>query len=151
MTFVDIIDLAPWAQDRLHESARFAETATAILNDYLPQVRGEDGTPADPVELAAVARRLAEVWEDSARWTLRCRSVRVDDRAKQLVDLLSRANANMLYELWEWGHTIIPRLDEAIQELATGGPSNLDLTLTLTADVDELNEEIKRLERELFG
>ena len=55
----------------------------------------------------------------------------------------------MLDELWEFGHTIIPRLDKAIEALAAGGPSGLDLVLTLTADVDELVEEMARLERKL--
>ena len=147
-SFVDTFDLTPWAQDRLHESAAFAQSVEAIVNDYLPQALGEDGVSGDPIELAAAARRLAKVWDDSARWTLRCRAVRVDDRAEHLVDLLSNVNANMLDELWEFGHTIIPRLDEAIQALATGGPSRLDLEFTLTADFDELNKEIARLETE---
>ena len=54
----------------------------------------------------------------------------------------------MLDELWEFGHTIIPRLDKAIEAAAGGGPSDLDLVLTLTADLDELNEEIDRFKRE---
>ena len=146
VTFVHVVDLGSWAQDRLHEVQRLAQTATTILNNYLPQVCGEDAVPS---ELVDVARRLAQVWEDSARWTLRCRSVRVDERAERLVDLLANANAHMLEELWEFGHTIIPRLDKAIEALADGGPSDLDLVLTLTADVDEFVEEIARLERGL--
>ena len=146
VTFVDIVDLGSWAQDRLHEVQRLAQTASTILNNYLPQVCGEDAAPS---ELVDVARRLAQVWEDSARWTLRCRSVRVDERAERLVHLLANANARMLDELWEFGHTIIPRLDKAIKALAAGGPSELDLVLTLTADVDELVEEMARLERKL--
>ena len=146
VTFVDIVDLASWAQDRLREVQRLAHTASTILNNYLPQVRGED---AEPSELVDVARRLAQVWEDSARWTLRCRSVRVDERAERLVDLLANANAHMLDELWEFGHAIIPRLDKAIEALAAGGSPDLDLVLTLTADVDEFVEEIARLDREL--
>ena len=146
VTFVDIVDLASWVQDRLHEVQRLAQTATTILNNYLPQVRGGDAVPS---ELVDVARRLAQVWEDSARWTLRCRSVRVDERAERLVDLLANANAHMLDELWEFGHTIIPHLDKAIEALAVGGPSDYYLELTLTADVDELVEEMAQLEREL--
>ena len=146
VTFVDIVDLAAWVQDRLHEVQRLGQTASTILNNYLPQVRGEDAVPSEIVD---VARRLGQVWEDSARWTLRCRSVRVDERAERLVDLLANANANMLDELWEFAHTIVPRLNEAMEVLVTGGPSYLDLELTLTADVDELVEEIDRLEREL--
>ena len=146
VVFVDIVDLASWAQDRLHEVQRFSQTASTILNDYLPQVLREDGVPS---EIVSVARRLAQVWEDSARWTLRCRSVRVDDRAERLVDLLANANAHMLDELWEFGHTIITRLDKAIEVLATGGPSDLNLVLTLTADVDELLAEMDRIEKEL--
>ena len=147
VAFVDIVDLASWVQDRLHEVQRLAHSASTILNNYLPQVRGEDAVPS---ELVDVARRLARVWEDSARWTLRCRSVRVDERAERLVDLLANANAHMLDELWAYGHSIIPRLDRAIEALPGGGPSELDLVLTLTAEVDELVEETARLERELY-
>ena len=50
----------------------------------------------------------------------------------------------MLNEIWEFGHTLIPRLDEAIQALSSGGRSDLQLTLTLTVDADELSEEIAR-------
>ena len=146
VTFVDFVDLESWMQDRLDEVKRLAHTATAILNDYLPQVRGED---AKPSELVAIARRLAQVWEDNAQWTLRCRSVRVDEKVERLVHLLSIANANMLDEIWEFGHTIIPHLDQAIEALATGGSAVLELELTLTADVDEFNEEMDRLQREL--
>ena len=150
VTSVDILELASWMQDRVGELERFAQTAETILNDYLPPALGEDGVPGDPLELAAVARRLAHVWEDSAQCTLRCRAVRVDDPAERLVDLLSNANANMLDEIWEFGHTLIPRINAAIEAVATGGPSRIELTLTLSADVDELNEEFDRLERELF-
>ena len=146
VTFVDFVDLESWMQDRLDEVKRLAHTATAILNDYLPQVRGED---AKPSELVAIARRLAQVWEDNAQWTLRCRSVRVDEKVERLVHLLSIANANMLDEIWEFGHTIIPHLDQAIEALATGGSAVLELELTLTADVDEFDEEMDRLQREL--
>ncbi len=150
-TFVDILYLKPWVEDRVSELRGFLQTVTTITDDYLPQALGEDGVPGDPLELAAVARRLAYVWEDSAQWTLRCRAVRVDDRAERLVDLLSNANANMRDEIWEYGHTLIPRINAAIEAVATGGPSRIELTLTLTADVDELNEEIDRLARQLFG
>ena len=149
VTFVDFFDIGSWAQDRLQEAQRLGQTASTIVNSYMSQALGEDGVPGDPPELVAAARRLAQVWEDSARWTLRCRSVRVDERAERLVELLSNVNANMLDELWEFGHSIIPRLDEAIEASTAGGPTNLDLVLTLTADVDEFGEEMDRLEREL--
>ena len=149
VTFVDFFGIGSWAQDRLQEAQRLGQTASTIVNSYMSQALGEDGVPGDPTELVAAARRLAQVWEDSARWTLRCRSVRVDERAERLVELLSNVNANMLDELWEFGHSIIPRLDEAIEASTAGGPTNLDLVLTLTADVDEFGEEMDRLEREL--
>ena len=59
VTFVHIVDLGSWVQDRLHEVQRLAQTATTILNNYLPQVCGEDAVPS---ELVDVARRLAQVW-----------------------------------------------------------------------------------------
>ena len=148
VTFIDLVDLASWAQDRLREVRLLGETASTTLNSYLPQVRGEDAVPSDLVD---VARRLARVWEDSARWTLRCRSVRVDKRAEHLVHLLANANANMLHEIWEFGHAIIPHIDEAVEALAAGGSPTLDLELTLTADLDEYVEEWDRLERELLS
>ena len=148
VTFVDFFDIGSWAQDRLQEAQRLGQTASTIVNSYLPQARGEDGVPGDSTELVAAARRLAQAWEDSARWTLRCRSVRVDERAERLVELLSNVNASMLDELWEFGHSIIPRLDEAIEASAAGGPASLDLVFTPTADVDEFCEEFDRLESE---
>ena len=150
VTFVDLFALGSWGQDRTAEYARFARTATAILNDYLPQALGEDGEHGDAIQLVAAARRLAEVWEDFARWTLRCRSVRVDERAERVVELLSTLNANMLDEIWAFGHTFLPRLDKILQEADAGGSPEDRLTLTLTADSDELDEELARLAEEIY-
>ncbi len=142
-TSIDLDEIREWALDRLHEFSGFTSTATAVVNDFLPRAR-EAG---DPIELAAVARRLAQVWEDSARWTLRCRSVRVDHRAERLIDLLSATNANILDEIWEFGHRIIPIVDEAIAKHTDDTPQVVDMTLTLTADFDEFNEELARFRR----
>ena len=144
--FVDVLELPTWMQDRMQEIARLAQTATTVVNGYLPQALGQDGESADPLELVAAARRLAQVWEDNARWTLRCRSVRVDERAERLVDLLSDANAKMLDEIWEFGHSVIPRLDETIAAAAAGGPPSLKMTLTQTVDEDELNAVVAGLD-----
>ena len=138
VTHINLNDFAPWAQDRMHEFSGYTSTATAIVNDYLPQVSG------DPIEIAAAARRLAQVWEDSARWTLRCRAVRVDPDAERVVELLSTTNAHILDEIWEFGHSFIPSLDEAIEGHTDDGPRVVGMTLTLTADFDEFNEEIVR-------
>ena len=150
VSFVDLVDLESWVQDRVEEVSRLVQTASTIIDSYMPQAFGQDGMPGDPTEIVAVARRLAQVWEDGARWTLRCRSVRVDDRAVRLVDLLANANAPILDNLWEFGHSIIPRLDKAIEiSGASDDPTRLDLVLTLEVDVDKLGEEIDQLAREL--
>ena len=149
VTRINRDDFGPWAQDRLHELGGYADTATAIINDYLPQVIGDEGVPGDPIHIAAAARRLAQVWEDSARWTLRCRAVRVDPGAERAVELLSTINANMLKEIWEFGHSLIPRLDEAIAEHTDDAPQVVKIALTLTVDVDEFNDEIDRFGQRL--
>ena len=61
VTRINLDDFGPWAQDRLHEFSRFADTASAIVNGYLPQAIGDEGVPGDPIQIAAVARRLAQV------------------------------------------------------------------------------------------
>lgn len=146
VTSIDLDDVRGWMLDRLREFEGFTSTVTALVGDYLPRAQEAE----DPLELAAVARRLAQVWEDTARWTLRCRSVRVDDRAERLVDLLSATNANILDEIWEFGHRILPSLDEAIAKHDDDTPQEVNMTLTLTADFDELNEEIERFRRAVF-
>ena len=148
--FVDIFELASWMEDRMAEFRRLVDTASAILNDYLPRAREEDEARKRAREVAAVARRLAQVWEDAAQWTLRCRSVRVDGRAQRLIDLLSDVNANILDEIWEYGHSALTRIEEALSAPDDGEPVPLDLTLTLTADVEDLSEELDRLTASLF-
>lgn len=147
VTHIGLFDIGVWMQDRLEEIVNLADTAMTILNDYLPQTLGEDGVHGDPIEIAACARRLAQVWEDSARWTLRCRSVRVDPHAKRSVELLSETNANMLNEFWEYGHTITSRLDEAIRMHSDDNPQVVEMTLTITADTDEFIEEFARFRK----
>ena len=149
VTFVELFDLPSWIQDRLQEVRLLGETASTIVNSYLPQALGEDGVPGDPAELVAAARRLAQVWEDSAQWTLRCRSIRVEERAGNLVDRLARINAPMQDELWDFGHAISPSLDKAIEAVAAGGPAVHNLVLTLSVDVDEFCEEMDRFWRDL--
>ena len=151
VTHIGLSDFEPWAQDRLHEFSRFAQTATAIVNDYLPQTIGNKGVPdGDPIQIAAAASRLAQVWEDSARWTLRCRAVHVIPEAERVVDLLSTLNANMLNEIWEFGHNLIPQIDAAIEQHTDDSPQVVTMTLTLTVDEDELNEEIARFGQSLL-
>lgn len=143
--FVGLSAVPAWGKDRVHELLMLVKAADSILDSYLPQSI-ESG---EAIEIAAAARRLAQVWEDAAQWTLRCRSVRVDSMAERLVKALSNANANMLKEIWEYGHTINSRIDEAVRELAASGGDGADrsltLKLTLTADVDEVSEEIDHL------
>ncbi len=145
VTYVDLLYFGEWALDRISELGGLGETAEAIVNNYLSQTLGDKGVSGDPLEIVAAARRLAKVWEDCARWTLRCRSVRVDPRAERVIDLLSKGNANTLNEIWDYGHRFIPTLDKAIREHAAGSTSTVDLTLTLTVDFDEFSEELARL------
>ena len=99
-----------------------ADTVGAVINGYLPRALRDEGVPADVLELVDAACRLAEVREDCLQWTLRCRSVRVDPGAEPVVEAMSDVNANLLDEIWDFGHNIIPHLDEAIREHAAGGP-----------------------------
>lgn len=146
VTYIGPGDFIVWARDRLHEFGGYGPTAAAIVNDYVPQAFGEEGVPGDPLEIVADARRLAQVWEDIARWTLRCRSVRVEPEIQRLVDSLSDGSKNVLNEIWDFGHCVVPRLDETIRgQQADGGPVVVQMTLTLTADFDEFNEELARL------
>ena len=150
VTYVDLLDFGEWGMNRLAELSGFARDVEAILNDYLPQAFGDDGEHGDAVEIVAVARRLAQLWEDVAQWTLRCRAVRVDPRAERAVDLLSNINANMLDEIWDFGHRLLPHLEEAILKHAAGDADVVvEITLAVTVDVDEFNEEMTRLRREL--
>ncbi len=151
VTYVDLLEFAEWGQDRIAELLGFGHDVEAILNDYLPQALGDDEEHGDALEIAAVARRLAQLWEDVARWTLRCRSVRVDPRAERAVDLLSTINANMLDEIWDFGHRVLPNVEAAIRKYEAGEEEVVveDMTLAVTADVDEFSEEMDRLAREL--
>ena len=148
-TYVDLVDLAEWAQDRIQECSQHAQTMSAILNDYLPQALGASGEPGDPLAITQVARRFAQAWEDNARWTLRCRAVRVDEQAERLVHALSQINTNMREDLWEYGHAILPRIDKAIQAPDTGKSVVVELTLTLTVETEEFDEELRLFKNEL--
>lgn len=151
VTYVDLFNFAEWGQNRLAELSGFGHDVEAILNEYLPQALGEGGEHGDALEIAAVARRLAQLWEHVARWTLRCRSVRVDPEAEHAADLLSNINANMLDEIWDFGHQVLPDVEAAIEKHASSDAEEavvVQMTLTVTADVDELNEEMDRLARE---
>lgn len=151
VTYVDLFNFAEWGQNRLAELSRFGHDVEAILNDYLPQALGEDGEHGDALEIVAVARRLAQLWENVAQWTLRCRSVRVEPEAEHAADLLSNINANMLDEIWDFGHQVLPDVEAAIKKHASSDAEEAvveEMTLTLTVDVDELNEEMDRLTRE---
>ncbi len=151
-TYVDLVDLGQWGLDRLGELGHFADTVGAIFNDDLPQAHGDEGVPGDPVEIAAAARRLAQLWDDIAQWTLRCRSVRVDSIARRAVDLLSNMSANMLDEIWNFGHTFIPRLEEAIETHADDDAEVVVVTMALTLTLngaDEFGEEMSRLASDL--
>ena len=76
-------------------------------------------------------------------------AVRVDPDAERVVDLLSTTNAHILDATWEFGHSLIPSLDEAIEGHTGDDPLVFNMTLTFTAEVDELNEAIARFMQRL--
>ena len=149
VTYIDLVNFSEWALDRLNELGNLGHTAETIVNIYFPQTLGDEGIPGDPLEIVAAARRLAQVWEDCARWTLRCRSVRVHPKAERVIDLFSKGNESMLNDIWDFGHSMIPSLDKGIREHAAGGSSEIVMTLTLDVDFDEFGEELARLGRSL--
>ena len=148
-THVGLADFGQWGLDRLSELSNFVDMVTEIFEDDLPQALGDEGVPGDPLKIVAVARHLSQIWEDVAEWTARCRSVRVDPAVQRAVDLLSNANANMLDEIWDFGHMVIPRLEEAIEKHADDDAELVVVTmaLTLTADLDEFSEDLSRIGR----
>ncbi|MDE2967311.1 MAG: DUF4062 domain-containing protein [Chloroflexota bacterium] len=148
-TYVHLDSFGDWIQDRTHEAGRLAETMATIVNDYLPQALAKDGETGDPVAIAQVARRLAQAWEDNARWTLRCRAARVDERAERVVFLLSQLNSNMREDTWEYGHTMLNQIDQAIQAPDTGELVVVKLELTLTVDTEEFDDEFELFVREI--
>lgn len=152
VTYVGLVDLGQWGLDRLGELGDFVDTVGAIFNDDLPQAHGDEGVPGDPRAIVAAARRLARRWDDIAQWTLRCRSVRVDSIARRAVDLLSNMSANMLDEIWDFGHTFIPRLEEAIQTHADDDAEVVVVTMPLTLTLngaDEFGKEMSQLASDL--
>ena len=150
-TYVGILKLREWAQDRLHELSSYCQTTEKIVNLRAAPALVDAQDAADAIEIAKGARRLAKAWEDIARWTLRCRSVRVDAEASRLIELLSLANQNVLDEIWDFGHSIIPKVEQAEKIASSGGTPELDFFLELTDDVGELNAEINRLEEVVLG
>ena len=149
-TYVSLADFCEWGLNRMSEFKRYGRSAETILNDYLQQALGDAGEEGEPLEIAGAARQLAQLWEDAVRWTLICRSVRVDPEAERAVELLANATANMLDEIWEFGHSVIPRLEEAITEHAEANSEVVvTMTLTLTADFGDFSEEMTRIEMEL--
>ena len=146
-TYVDMLDFAEWGLNRLSEFERLGRSVETILNDHLPLALGEEEVPGDPLEIVAAARELAQLWEDAVRWTLRCRSVRVDPEARRAVVLLSNGTANILNEIWDFGHELLPRIEAAITAHAAGGSEAVvEMKLEVTADFDEFNEEMDRLQ-----
>ena len=59
------------------------------------------------------------------------------------------SDANMLNEIWEYGHTITSRMDKAIRMHSDDDPQVVEMTLTITADTDEFNEEFARFRKHL--
>ena len=149
-TYVGLLDFGEWGLNRLSEFERFGRAAETILNDHLPQALGDEGVPGDALEIVAVACELAQLWEDAVKWTLRCRSVRVEPEARRAVVLLSNGTANMLDEIWDFGHELLPRIEAAIAAHTAGdSQAVVEMTLAVTADFDEFNEELARLQMRL--
>jgi hypothetical protein len=147
-TWVGVFDFGSWVLARMSELEGLMETTEAILNDDLAAAFEGEDAPGDPLGVVAAAHRLAQVWEDAARWRLRCRSVGVDLVARRAADLVSDASATILDGIWEFGHTFLPRVEEAIDKHGDNDSEEVvvvPLTLKFDADFDELREEISRL------
>ena len=146
VSYIGVDKFSTWGQNRIREFRGLAQTAEAVINEYLPQALRDEGVPADALELVAAA--------PSARPGLgrpassgRCSAgpfelTRTQNGSSRRCQTRTR---NMRKEIWDFGHSIIPRIDEAIREHAAGGPGVIEMNLTLTADFDEFSEELARV------
>lgn len=149
--YVGLADFCEWGLNRISEFQRFGTAVETILNDYLKRALGEEGVDGDALAIADAARQVAQVWEDAVRWSQRCLSIRVDPEAERAVELLANATANMRDEIWEFGQSVIPRLEELIAEHAeTDSEVVGTMTLAVTADFGDFSEEMTRIRTALL-
>ena len=137
--YVRIIEFKKWSRTRIRELEDYASCAEAIMNKGISISAWGRGNTVDQVEnVVAAVDMLVELWEGVAKWILRCRSVLVHDRMKELPHGLSVLGIDMFNTLSDLPSDLTSELEEAIEELGQyGGECNI--TVSFNANAEEFS------------
>lgn len=149
-------DLIYWVQQRIATLSTLIDSLNKLIHDAFPIFYAEPGTPSDLKGLFYTSETYARIYENIINWTTETASTCVNEECIDLRDKLSKLSNNAINEIWKFPFENMKKLNEALQEIESGGSKHKDLNLMLTIEIDEkalsdYNHEFEHFTRIVLG
>lgn len=147
LTFDRLIELEDseipsWLNQKINHISQIAQTLAKSLNNGIEKAVGKQGETGDIKRIEHLSSRIAEGYLQAIDWTLDFHRVKVVPDKERLVMLAAKFSSNMLQEIEEYATTMYDKIENAIINHSPG--DEIQLTLELTADIEEFDAELKR-------
>jgi hypothetical protein len=144
----DISQLKAWVHEKCEDIIYFIGAIEKIVNVVFPEAIGAPGEPANVEEIVYVARRFGQVYRHLLEWTGEFKRIQTNSDYLRVLDILSRASQNIIFEIEDFSIRMQQQLSEARKKYEkTKECQKLKIVLKLTCpDMSDLSAALKCIE-----
>jgi hypothetical protein len=143
----DISQMKKWVNTKCDNLLFLIEALKRIVNVALPIAVGGLGEPGNADEIVYIARRFGQVYRQILEWTGEFQRIQADSDYLRVLDILSRASRNIIFELEDFSIRLQQQLSEVCKKHESSNePQSLQITLNLTCpDMSDLSDALQHL------
>jgi hypothetical protein len=137
-----------WIDTQFSVVTYLLDSLNNLFDNAYRHFYGKPGEPSDLKGLYYVSSSIAKIYKEMLEWSIRIQSTLVDEEFVYLRDLIAKFVIKPSQELWEYGESTAPAIEDGIRIFKTTGEKvDIKAQLTLTANPDLMNSFTGELNR----
>jgi hypothetical protein len=141
---VAVSNLGDWAQSRISEIQRIANSLNILVDQPVKDAMGPPGQPGDEERIAFVARQIGLAYKEALQWVHRIRVTSAPEDLTCVLNEMARWADGIISSIEQWPKDSIDEIQNVLPRLLAG--ENIQMTLCLNI---ELGGDLNRFQTEL--
>lgn len=147
-------DLAEWLQVNFEGIHFQINSFNQLFHEAYQKFYGEPGVPSDLKGLYYVARSIARIYSEMAKWAINIRSTYVKNEYEYIRKILARIPEEAMQAIWIYPRESTNKIKEALDNYQLNKQqTTIEATLVLTIEkglIDTFNKELNKIQQSII-